>query len=122
MVGTLWQVEDETCVKVAQRVYEELARCGIEDDAVYRGLHWAVIALRDEWVEKNLRRDADNTATKVRDSEEEGEEELAIRLRSMEIQKARAKERGERDAKVQTRQNTGRLFKADWIPFVHYGT
>ncbi|MCJ1328910.1 hypothetical protein MMC10_005587 [Thelotrema lepadinum] len=52
VVGTLWEVSDRCCVDVARGVYERLRDEGMTDRAVYRGLHFAVRALRDAEAEK----------------------------------------------------------------------
>lgn len=48
VIGTRWEVKDEYCVYVAKIFYETLRQEGMTDVAVYRGLHRAVRALRDE--------------------------------------------------------------------------
>ncbi|KAI5458847.1 CHAT domain-containing protein, partial [Mariannaea sp. PMI_226] len=57
VIGTLWQVDDQTCMRVAEGVYSEIARRSTreffdedEDGAVCQGLHNAVVAMRDEWI------------------------------------------------------------------------
>ncbi|KAK4031956.1 CHAT domain-containing protein [Parachaetomium inaequale] len=51
VVGTLWEVSDRHCVDVARVLYKTMGDEGMTDVAVCRGLHRAVRALRDEWVE-----------------------------------------------------------------------
>ncbi|KAH8896963.1 hypothetical protein GQ53DRAFT_890565 [Thozetella sp. PMI_491] len=53
VIGTLWTVNDRSCLDVARFTYEELARAesGLADEAVCRGLHRAVKRLRDRWLE-----------------------------------------------------------------------
>ncbi|KAK6533638.1 hypothetical protein TWF694_002573 [Orbilia ellipsospora] len=51
VVGTLWEVNDETCVDVAERFYELVLRDGLEDSNVALALHEAVRALRNDSVE-----------------------------------------------------------------------
>ena len=51
VVGTLWEVSDRHCVDVARVLYETLCKEGMTDVAVCRGLHRAVTALRNGWVE-----------------------------------------------------------------------
>jgi len=48
VIGTLYEVPDEYCIKIAKTSYETLRNEGMTDRAVYRGLHQAVRALRDE--------------------------------------------------------------------------
>ncbi|KAL6832827.1 CHAT domain-containing protein [Trichoderma camerunense] len=51
VIGTLWSVDDELCVEIAEMVYETL-REEMRDDLVSQGLHNAVRTLRDRWVDK----------------------------------------------------------------------
>ncbi|KAF3071998.1 hypothetical protein CFAM422_005757 [Trichoderma lentiforme] len=50
VIGTLWRVEDELCVEIAEMTYESL-RGGMRDDLVSRGLHDAIRKLRDRWID-----------------------------------------------------------------------
>ncbi|CAG7555675.1 unnamed protein product [Fusarium equiseti] len=58
VVGTLWEVHDKYCVEVAKVLYETLAKEGMTDVAVCRGLHRAQRALRDRHVEQGESRNA----------------------------------------------------------------
>jgi len=115
VVGTLWQVDDKICEIVASAVYRELAEHGISDGVLYRGLHNATLALRDEWIK-------DQT---FKEDESRAEEESKIASRSVQISEARARLviAGHRHAKARSTgpKVGGRLVKADWIPFMHYG-
>ncbi|KAL6827279.1 CHAT domain-containing protein [Trichoderma sp. SZMC 28015] len=46
VIGTLWSVEDELCVEIAEMTYTSL-KGGMRDDLVSRGLHDAIRTLRD---------------------------------------------------------------------------
>jgi hypothetical protein len=125
-VGTLWQVDDETCGRIASGVYQELAKNGISDEALYTGIHKSILALRDDWLEHTLQEGgaiADTQTANKRGTEKEEEfEELARTMRSLQISEARSRIAGHRHAKARTTHlKTGRLVKADWIPFMHYG-
>ncbi|PQE26670.1 hypothetical protein CJF30_00011267 [Rutstroemia sp. NJR-2017a BBW] len=48
VVGTLWEVSDEYCVGVTRVLYETIKDEGMTDRAVYKGLHRAIMALRDK--------------------------------------------------------------------------
>ncbi|KAK6526093.1 hypothetical protein TWF281_011131 [Arthrobotrys megalospora] len=52
VIGSLWEVNDRQCVKVAKIVYETLAEKGLADSAVALGLHRASVTLRDEAIGK----------------------------------------------------------------------
>lgn len=59
VVGTLWEVSDKHCVDVARILYKTLQEEGMTDEAVSRGLHRAVRALRDGVTEEDTQeRDA----------------------------------------------------------------
>ncbi|KAI0813386.1 CHAT domain-containing protein [Xylaria sp. FL0064] len=115
VVGTLWQVDDEVCEKVASAVYRELAEHGMSDEVLYRGLHNATMALRDDWIKNQM----------SKENESGTEEESRIASRSVQISEARARLviAGHRHAKARSTgpKIGGRLVKADWVPFMHYG-
>jgi len=50
VVRTLWEVSDSACVDVAKIFYDTIRKEGMTDDAVCRGLHHAIRALRDKGV------------------------------------------------------------------------
>jgi CHAT domain-containing protein len=59
VVGTLWEVSDKHCVDVARILYKTLQEEGMTDEAVSRGLHRAVRALRNGVIDENTQeRDA----------------------------------------------------------------
>ncbi|CAH0055074.1 unnamed protein product [Clonostachys solani] len=52
VVGTLWEVEDRSCVEVATRTYEWIKNRDMSRRSVAEGLHHAVRKLRSDWVEE----------------------------------------------------------------------
>jgi tetratricopeptide (TPR) repeat protein len=50
VIGTLWEVNDKSCVDVAYETYKHILRRGMSDDSVGMGLHHAVRRLRDQWM------------------------------------------------------------------------
>ncbi|KAI4148276.1 MAG: hypothetical protein LQ340_005153, partial [Diploschistes diacapsis] len=52
VIGTLWEVADQQCVKVASILYQTLCEKGLTDTAVALGLHCALRTLRDESILK----------------------------------------------------------------------
>ena len=50
VVGTLWEVNDETCVDIARMTYEGMRDKGMTDEAVCWGLHTAIREIRNRWV------------------------------------------------------------------------
>ncbi|KAI2464029.1 CHAT domain-containing protein [Annulohypoxylon bovei var. microspora] len=131
VIGTLWQVQDETCAKIAESVYAALSEfintAGLNEDkddgeVICEGLHSAVLALRNEWMrqqqgtitDKNTDKNPDKNQGSVTGNKRDDEEGVT------EICPGRL--RGEREAKIRIRTSkTVNLVKADWIPFVHYG-
>ena len=51
VAGTLWEVSESHCVDVAASLYKTIRDEGMTDLAICRGLHRAVIALRDRHIE-----------------------------------------------------------------------
>jgi CHAT domain-containing protein len=49
VIGTLWEVNDETCVHMAKLVYEGLQKGGLTDESVCLALHNATRVLRGRW-------------------------------------------------------------------------
>ncbi|KAJ4137289.1 hypothetical protein NW768_002871 [Fusarium equiseti] len=56
VVGTLWEVEDEACVEVAETVYGEIRDDAMSEGSVGKGLHDAVRKLRDSWLQQGVTR------------------------------------------------------------------
>ncbi|KAH7007179.1 CHAT domain-containing protein [Ilyonectria destructans] len=52
VVGTLWEVDDELCVRMARLMYQFLQDFGMNDESVSYGLHHATRKLRDYWVQE----------------------------------------------------------------------
>ncbi|RDW82942.1 hypothetical protein BP5796_04433 [Coleophoma crateriformis] len=50
VIGTLWEVNDEICVKMARITYESIRDTGMSDESVCWGLHNASRKLRDLWL------------------------------------------------------------------------
>ncbi|EKJ68428.1 hypothetical protein FPSE_11436 [Fusarium pseudograminearum CS3096] len=103
VIGTLWEVNDESCVEMARVLYENIKHQGITDDAVSRGLHAAARRLRDAW------------SRKFTDGGSRGGVARRKKQRSPEIRR-----NGGRDiiACDDDDDGTEPLY---WIPFVHFG-
>ncbi|KAK7217302.1 hypothetical protein V2G26_005305 [Clonostachys chloroleuca] len=52
VVGTLWEVEDRSCVEVATRTYEWIKNRGMSRRSVAEGLHHAARKLRSDWIDE----------------------------------------------------------------------
>jgi len=65
VVGTLWEVNDSSCVDVATITYKLMQEQNISDESVSQGLHHASRRLRDQWVSENIERGAVKRGTEV---------------------------------------------------------
>ncbi|KAK6530150.1 hypothetical protein TWF694_003518 [Orbilia ellipsospora] len=52
VVGTLWEVKDDSCIEVASILYKTLQNEGMLDKSVCKGLHLALRALRNKDVDR----------------------------------------------------------------------
>ncbi|KAI1021857.1 hypothetical protein LB504_007342 [Fusarium proliferatum] len=52
VIGTLWEVNDQSCVDMAAIIYEEILRGDISDESVCRGVHVATKQKRDQWLDE----------------------------------------------------------------------
>jgi tetratricopeptide (TPR) repeat protein len=53
VIGTLWAVNDESCLHMAGVTYEEMLREEMTDESVCLGLHKAALQLQSEWLESS---------------------------------------------------------------------
>jgi hypothetical protein len=111
VIGTLWEVSDSHCVDVARVLYETIRDEKMTDKAVSRGLHRAVRALRDGYVEE--RRSMEKANRPLCD-------ESASEIHEIETKDIK---RAERDAKlIKTEfQNISQENPQYWAPYVHFG-
>ncbi|KAF5719331.1 hypothetical protein FGLOB1_1243 [Fusarium globosum] len=52
VIGTLWEVNDQSCVDMAAIIYEEILRGDMSDESVCRGVHVATEQKRDQWIDE----------------------------------------------------------------------
>ncbi|KAF5625053.1 TPR domain protein [Fusarium sp. NRRL 52700] len=110
VIGTLWEVNDQSCVDVARVTYETMRATSMTDESVSLGLHEAAIYLRNKW-SKSL---ADSRSLKL------------ARRRQAENISANGKGALQDDGKESSRDITvcdddedlGPLY---WVPYVHFG-
>ncbi|KAF3908309.1 hypothetical protein AA313_de0206981 [Arthrobotrys entomopaga] len=93
VIGTLWEVNDEYCVTVANAFYNEIINRGFKDEAVSAGLHRALRALRKESVEDS------NLITRTG-----GRRSAGVR---------------NRNAKILSKSGYKPSFH--WLPYIHFG-
>ncbi|VUC35738.1 unnamed protein product [Clonostachys rosea] len=94
VIGTLWEVNDEFCTKMARTIYDWMKMHGISDQSLVSGLHHTSRNLRDEWVLNNTSRTVIASST-----ENSGKERSAV-VRDM------------------VSCDDVPLY---WVPFVHFG-
>ena len=104
VIGTFWEVPDEYCSTVARTFYETIRNEGLTDRAVYRGIHRAVRALRDQ----QMRAEHESKIRKIVNTEPEME--------------GRARDGTLVDEENDLRHDAANnLAKMDWIFYVHFG-
>ncbi|KAK6537568.1 hypothetical protein TWF694_011750 [Orbilia ellipsospora] len=101
VIGTLWEVNDEYCVKVAKGFYDSMIENGLSDEAVATGLHNAMRALREESVENS----------DLRKSNHRGQVNGTKNLTGSSAYS--------RNAKVVRSEELKPSFH--WLPYVHFG-
>ncbi|KAF5635871.1 30S ribosomal S17P protein [Fusarium sp. NRRL 52700] len=52
VIGTLWEVNDQSCVDMTAIMYEEMLKGCLSDESVCRGVHIATKAKRDQWLDE----------------------------------------------------------------------
>jgi CHAT domain-containing protein/tetratricopeptide (TPR) repeat protein len=100
VIGTLWKVSDKLCVEVARRVYERCRDEGLVDEAVSRGLHFALRELRDIAVRDQYHGRRDKESGSESGSEISGSLDIDGR-------------------DIGGLQNSSHHFF--WVPYVHFG-
>ena len=131
VIGTLWQVSDRACVGVAQVLYTHLARNGTTNDSVCRGLHQAVLDLRDPWASQGSTssRGVDIQPMAGRDEDSLAKEDWMIddgismgRNEDNNEMRSPHENREPRAATLRLQKRAANNWvRADWIPYVHYG-
>ena len=134
VVGSLWEVNDRSCVDVATTTYEWMMMQNsagvIDSDAVSEGLHRAVRALRSQWILHNkatgaLRRYLDkeeNTTRQNRGDNDLPSGDMGVSSESQ-SERGGAKNRidaDEKDAR-QVEEDDEKLSPLHWVPYVHFG-
>ncbi|KAH6866201.1 CHAT domain-containing protein [Thelonectria olida] len=75
VIGTLWDVDDRSCVDVATITYDWMKKQGLSGEGVAEGLFHACRSLRTQWISENASRAASNLEKDK--SEEKGSGGLA---------------------------------------------
>ena len=93
VIGTLWEVNDESCVDIAKRTYDWMQRENLSDRSVSEGLHHACRKLRGQWVQETEMRAASR----------------------------RGAQTGARNPQDATAVEEVEALPMHWVPYVHFG-
>ena len=108
VIGTLWQVNDESCVDVARLTYEWIQKQGLSDNSVSEGLHHACRKLRGQWVKENDKRAAFRRGSQLKRSEDG----------TSTPEQSRSAQTGVRDPRdIEPVEE----LPLHWVPYVHFG-
>ena len=110
VIGTLWEVNDESCVDMSRITYEEIRNGGMTDESVCRGLHKATRELRKYWLDKMLVTSRGNKSIRQVESED----------RSGIIGDG-AQEGGGLQRDVVSFDDDEETDVFPWVPYVHFG-
>ncbi|KAH7139992.1 CHAT domain-containing protein [Dactylonectria estremocensis] len=108
VVGTLCEVNDETCVDIARITYDGIRKGDMTDESVCHGLHNAVRELRDRWRDRLIGK------------EMRGDSSLSIR--NQKVDRRSVRKEGHRDVILcNSDKDDQQTVSLLWVPYVHYG-
>lgn len=111
VVGTLWKVNDKSCVDMAITTYKWMRDHGMSNESVSEGLHHASRYLRRQWIEENSARGAFKRDRGVQNTRE-GQTAMDRFYSSQ-------GEAGDlRDVDL---DDDTRLSPLYWVPYIHFG-
>ncbi len=110
VIGTLWKVNDRSCVEVAATIYEWMKRGNLSDDSVAEGLNRASRQLRTRWMAESAARTAARETERMAAVREEDGLPATGQARS-----GRGTARDSRTAEL---YEDPPLY---WVPYVHFG-
>ena len=111
VIGTLWQVNDKSCVDMAVKTYEWMRDHEMSDESVSEGLHHASRSLRDQWIKENSTRGAfkrDRGVQHTRDGQKA-------------LDRSSSNQSEERDIRDADFDDDTKLSPLYWVPYVHFG-
>ena len=111
VIGTLWNVNDMSCVKMATTTYKWMLDHEMSDESVSEGLHHASRCLRHQWIEENSAREALKTDKGL----------LRIRDDQMAVQRSDSSQGVVRDPRDGKLCDDIKLGQPYWVPYVHVG-
>jgi CHAT domain-containing protein len=111
VIGTLWEVNDKSCVDMATITYKWIQDKRMSDESVSEGLHHASRSLRGQWISENVQRGAFKRGVGVQNTKDG---QMAIERSSS----SQGKARDPRDIELCDDEKLSPLF---WVPYVHFG-
>ncbi|KAF5573692.1 30S ribosomal S17P protein [Fusarium pseudocircinatum] len=108
VIGSLWEVNDQSCVDMAAIIYEEMLKGDMSDESVCLGVHVATKAKRDQWLDETYGAEKAANPGENRSSEERREVDIERDIISLD----------EDDEQGIPGPGNGQLH---WVPYVHFG-
>ena len=112
VVGTLWEVKDETCVDMARLTYEGIRDRGMTDESVAWGLHKAARELRGRWLSKSVKAEGGSILA--------GEEDVSLGVDEAAARSYGA-QRNDRLPRDMVPRDDDEKEAGLWVPYVHFG-
>ena len=121
VIGTLWEVKDESCLEMSRTTYQVIRDGGLTDSSVCLGLHQAARRLRDRWAISLTLSRAAKKSTKIGNSRE-----MAQKMPGLDIDDGdHAEKEVSRDVIVCDDENEDNEEDVGetlyWVPYVHFG-
>jgi tetratricopeptide (TPR) repeat protein len=117
VIGTLWEVNDESCVDVARITYGEIWNGDMTDASVCRGLHKAIRELRQCWLEDSFTSNRKDRLIRRVEIPSAGNEMPPERTSDEEQRDGRLT----RDVVLCDDDGDDEARPCDWVPYVHFG-
>ncbi|RYP23193.1 hypothetical protein DL765_001278 [Monosporascus sp. GIB2] len=122
VIGTLWEVNDRSCVDMATATYEWMMQkpTGISGDSVSEGLHRAVRSLRAQWISHNKATGALRRYHVMRgqDMRKDGNQGSSMPALEKADGGQSTTEKGARQVEECDDETLSPLY---WVPYVHFG-
>jgi hypothetical protein len=109
VIGTLWEVNDQSCVNVAAIIYEEILKGDLSDESVCRGVHVATKSKRDQWLDETYGAERPVSL---------GEDWLKKEMGEGFVERDIIPLDGEDEQGIPAVENS----LLHWVPYVHFGT
>ncbi|VUC30625.1 unnamed protein product [Clonostachys rosea] len=106
VIGTLWEVNDDICVDMANYAYQAMWNGGFSDRSVCLGLHTAMRKLRDEW------------RGRLASSDQRGGKRVNS---NFVLNTGSQKSRSQSSKEGRDMISCDEEMKLFWVPFVHFG-